>query len=600
MNQVNQHNILLTLVVAMSFGVMQMIASHSFRVPAVILLLGSGVLLGPEFLGWVQADSLGDFLSVFVSLSLGIVLFEGGMGLNVKEYRSASSFIRRLLTVGVLVTWCGTALVLYMLLSLPFSFALLAASLVVVTGPTVIGPLLKTARLKPKLHNILTWEAVLIDPIGVFIAVLCFDWIFYANVERAVFEFVLRVVCGLAIGVVAGYVIAWVLRRRIVPEETLGIFTLVCAVLTFGISEILMPEAGLLATIAAGLVIGAANLPQINTIRRFKAEITELLIGTLFILLASRLELAQFKDFGWTGLACLACVIFIIRPLSILICTVGLNFSWNEKLFLSWFAPRGIVAASMASLFRLALEEHAADAAAKPSWLTRFLGEISLSNAAANAVLLETFTYSVIIATVVLHGISLSPLAKVLGLTRPPSKTWLVVGAHRLGRALARFINDHADHAVIVDVDKRMVADTEQEEIEAIAEDAKHVDQILEKLDGRVGYVIALTDNAELNTLVCELWAQKVGSEKVYRWASGKSSPTVEQESRGHIVWRNFEKPSLLSKRIEKGQAILSRDPLDMTEPQVLAMAKNGTIKFETIPEPTAALYVDIKPEEQE
>ena len=394
------HDMLLTMAAAISAGVILLALAHRLNLPAIVLLVAGGVALGPEGLGLVKPAVLGDGLRVIVALAIGLILFEGGLTLDVRGYRSASSMIQRLLTIGLLTTGLSTAVAIWLIFDFPFAFCLLAASLVVVTGPTVIAPLLKRIKVQAKLHGILHWEGVLIDPIGVFIAILCFEWIVVQDHEQVLWRFLLRFVWGLGLGIVGGVLVYLLIRIRLIVDEMLNVFALAAAVLIFGLAESFLPEAGLLAVTASGFVLGILGPGQLKRIRHFKAEITDLLIGTLFILLVARLDLDQFIAFGSQGALLVAAVVLVARPLNILNSSWGLkDFNWREKLFLSWVAPRGIVAASMASLFAINLQE---------------------KGIFPQAPFLETFTYSIIISTVVLQGFSAGLLAWALGLKRPP------------------------------------------------------------------------------------------------------------------------------------------------------------------------------------
>ncbi|MHC4991771.1 MAG: cation:proton antiporter, partial [Planctomycetota bacterium] len=430
------HAMLITAVVAVSGGTFLLIAARLLHLPAIVLLLLGGVMFGPELLNVVQPATLGDGLLVVVELAIGLILFEGGLTLRREGYRSAPAMIKRLLTLGVLVTWFATAIAVRWLVPLPWEQAVIAASLVIVTGPTVIAPLLKRLRVTQRLHDILHWEAVLIDPIGVFVAVLCFEWIGEKSGPMALLNLGYRAGTGLVIGIAGGLLILVAVRRRIVPSNHVNIFALASAVLVFGLAEMVIAKAGLLAVTVAGFCFGLAAPGRLKELRRFKAELTDLLIATLFVLLAARLELDQFSEFGLRGLAAVLAVMFVVRPLCILACSWRLGLSPGEKAFLSWVAPRGIVAASMASLFAISLEQRNVEGAR----------------------LVETFTYSVIIGTIIVQGLTAGPVARLLGVRRPEPTGWLMVGAHALSERLAAFVRDVAGRtAVLLDTNARAV-----------------------------------------------------------------------------------------------------------------------------------------------
>lgn len=408
------HDAVLTISLATAAGVLLVVAGRRLRVPSIVLLLAGGVLLGPEALGWIDPRSLGDGLPTINALAVAIILFEGGLTLDPSGYRRAPSVIKRLLTLGPLLTWLGAGATVALLFDLPASLALMSGALVIVTGPTVISPLLRRLRVKDRLHHVLYWEAVLVDVIGVFVAVLCYEWLTHDPGEtlNPLANFGLRLVVGGFLGGAAGIVIAKILKKGWVDAEHTNIFVLACALLTFGVSHALLTEAGILAVVVAGLVVGLARPAQLRYIRGFKLQLTELGIGTIFILLSAKLDLDRFTT--WKLVIFLGVLMLVIRPLVVWLSTWGRGFSVREKVFLSWIAPRGIVAAAMASLFAVRLRESGYE----------------------DADYLETLTYAVIAGTVTLQGLSAPWVTKVLGLRRPTSGKWLLSGLPTLVEAL--------------------------------------------------------------------------------------------------------------------------------------------------------------------
>lgn len=536
----SSHHMLQTIFVAITAGIFLLVIAHRFNFPAIVLLLAGGVALGPELLGIVDADGLGDGLEVIVALSIGLILFEGGLTLDVSGYFSSSAMIKRLLTIGVMITWMGATTAVLFVAGMQFDLALLSGSLVIVTGPTVIAPLLKRIKINTKLHSILHWEGVLIDPIGVFVALGCVEWsIAKMGVGQVFFEFSSRVILGILFGMVAGFSISTAIKRKIIPEDLQNIFALAGAVLVFGLAESILKEMGLLAVTVAGFVLGIRRPGNLTDMRRFKAEITDILLGVLFILLASRLEFQQFLDFGIAGYLAVAIVMFAVRPLSIFVCGHGLDISLREKLFLSWVAPRGIVAASLASLITFALEQDGVE----------------------NAKFIETFTYSVIIGTIVLQGLSAGFIAKLLGVKRPDPTAWLIVGAHPFSWRLAQFLQTVGETRVrLLDANARAVGEARSKGLTAFRADALDPKvQNRAQLMG-VGFVIALTDNDELNILVCQRWGPIVGADRVFRWSSTPHNEDNINHAPGRLIWPRLPKPSLLSTEIMRGEVTFYED----------------------------------------
>ena len=524
-----------TLALSVAVGGMLMVLAKMLKIPGIVLLLFGGVILGPEVFGLVQPDTLGPALNVLVAVAVGLILFEGGLTLDVSGYRSAPKVIRNLLTIGVVVTWLGTGLAIYLIFPVDPAFAALAASLVIVTGPTVIQPILKRIRLKWNLHNILHWEGVLIDPIGVFLAVLAYELVVGGGGEEAFVHLMIRLLGGFLIGLVGGELIAWILKRQFIPGEMINVFTVASAMLIFGVTEAIIAEGGLLSVIVAGLICGSRQPPALKGIVEFKSILIDLLIGFVFILLTARLQLQQFIDFGLTGFALVGVVIFVVRPLAILACTRGAGLNWREIVFLSWVAPRGVVAASMASLFVLTLTD-----------LGRF----------ENPAFLESFVYSVIFTTVLLQGFTAGPLARILGLNEKQPDGWLIVGAHPIAREMARFLEKVREVPVaLVDGNRMAVKEAREEGLRAFYGDARETAAIEERIEMRgVGKLMAFTDNEDLNELLCKKWEPVFGKDHVYRWASSKPQDEDIHHT-GTILWSWMPKPSMIGSELMLGEA---------------------------------------------
>jgi len=526
---VDAHDIAITLATAAFFGVFFIILSYKLKTSAISLLLLGGILLGPHFLGLVRPDSLGsETLRVVVSLAVGLILFEGGLTLDIKGYREVSKEILGVLTKGVLITWIATAVALRLIFGFEWTFCALAASLVIVTGPTVIGPLLQRVRVKKSLHHLLHWESVLIDPIGVFLALLCYEWIVSADVADAPMNFLLRVASGAAVGAAAGMGVHWTLRRRFIPEEHLNIFVVVSALLTLGAADAIVAESGLLSVTIAGLWIGSRETPGLRQIVAYKTELKDLLIGLLFILLAAHLELGDFANYGWKLGLVLALVMFLIRPLNIFLSAWRSELKTRDKLFLSWIAPRGIVAASMASLFALNL------------------GEQGL----ANAEFLEPFTYLVIAGTVLVQAFTAKPVAKALGVLEGRPEGWLIVGANRLSRAVAKFVVDHGQPVVLLDTNARRIRIAREQGLTAIYGNALEYSPDNDTSLYEIGHVLAATSNEDLNRLICMRWKLLIDQPSLFYWSQREpgSDETDRELAPGDSVWGQLPQEALEGK----------------------------------------------------
>lgn len=526
---------LMTFANAAFIGVVLMLIAARLRIPAIVPLLFGGVLSGPQYLGLVDPTSLGDTLRPIILIAVSIILFEGGLTLDPSGFRRAPVVIRRLLTWGVLITWIGVAAALYLLMDLPLTMAALGGSLVIVTGPTVITPILRRVRLEHRLDSILRWEGVLIDPVGVFVAVVLFEFVASGGAESPVMPFLgfaARMGTGLGIGAVAGFLLDWANRHRWIPEESLNLVALTGAIFVFWVCEMVGSESGLLAVVVMGFVLAVRKSPRLRELVHFKQELTELSIAVLFILLAARLDLRAFSQLGVGGALAVLSVV-LVRIANVSVATWGLDFGWREKAFLGWVAPRGIVAASMASLFAIKMGE--------------------------KAQVLEAFTYAVIGMTVVFQGLSAGLVARLLGLERPAPKGWLVVGAHPFSRQLSRFLREEAALPVwVVDTNARAVAQSREEGLDAIHIDAMDPEFREGPEAEQVSDVLALTDNAALNMLICQRWREGNRSLRTWYW-SGGAQPSEEARTAGTSVFQSLPAPSILAHELEVGEARMIR-----------------------------------------
>lgn len=526
------------LCLAVGAGCLLTVLSRKLNLPTIVLLLLGGFALGPEGIGILRPDELGEFLPMIVSLAVGLILFEGGLTLDLKDFTHTSTVIKRLLTVGVLITWFGAAITAYIVFDISPSYALLLGSLIIVTGPTVIVPLLRRIRVHQKLGSILHWEGVLIDSIGVFIAILCFEWVVEGGGTVALPNFLIRIASGAAIGSSGGYLIYWFMKRGIVPDNIVNAFALASAMLIFGATELIMPEAGLLSVTIAGLIVGIKKPRQLREVKAFKAEIVDLLIGLLFLLLVARLELQQFVDFyhlggGWV----LFSVILLIRPISIIASSWGTPLNVREKLLLSWVAPRGVVAASMASLFAISL--------------------YSKEDPVGDPALLESFVYSVICATVLIQGLSAGIFAKILKLQRPAPNDWVIIGAHYFGRELARkLMRKDEQYVLLLDTNARNIALAQKEGLPALHRDGMDAEKLYQDEQALfgAGQVLALTDNIELNQLLMQRWAEQLDNEKVFGWIP-TDSPTTEDQLTGQSVFGDLSRPAVIGSELMQNES---------------------------------------------
>jgi NhaP-type Na+/H+ or K+/H+ antiporter len=339
-------------------GIAAQVLAGYFHIPSIVLLLLFGILLGRDGLAFLDPSLLGVGLEVVVSLSVALILFEGGLNLQLGELKEVSSSLRNLVTLGVLITLMGAGIAAHWLSEFPWSIAFLYASLVVVTGPTVINPLLKQIGVEKQVSTLLEGEGVFIDPIGAILGVIVLHFVLSGNVQPLILVkgLVLRLGIGVALGLGGGWLLSQLLKQdKFLSQELKNLVVLASVWGLFSLAQVLRSESGLVVAVVMGIVLKASNLPSQPLMRRFNEQLSILANSVLFILLAADLSLASVFALGWRSVLTVLVLMVIVRPIDILISTWNQGLKWQQQLFLSWVAPRGIVAASLASLFAVSL-----------------------------------------------------------------------------------------------------------------------------------------------------------------------------------------------------------------------------------------------------
>ena len=538
-----------------------------FKLPSILFLLTAGILAGPIF-GLLNPDELlGDLLFPIVSIFVAIILFEGGLTLKFKDIRGHGTVVRRLISVGVLLTGVLIAVAVHFLFDMPWPLAFVFGSITVVSGPTVVKPLLRAVRPSDKVGHILHWEGILIDPIGVFLALLVFNFVMLDAPDKS-FSYmaillVKLVVIGGGIGLAAGAATALVLRRYLVPDFLVNVLTLVMVVCAFTLSETLQHESGLLAVTIMGVWLANTRGLHIDEILHFKEDLSVLLISSLFILLASRVDISLIPQYGWQILLLLVIIQLIIRPLNAWLCTMGSGLSNSERAFIGWISPRGIVAAAVSSVFVLRLQE----------------ADMPMSE------LLVPLTFSVIIGTVVFQSLSAKMVADKLGISNPEPNGVLFIGANDIAIQLATALREHSISVMLSDSSWRNVSQARQAGFSAYHGNATS-GHAMENLDLQgIGKMIAVSSNRDTNALAGMHFRQDFGSNAVFTLEGTSNEEAYERFDTAN---RNRANPLF--------DATLSFSGLSKR-------LRNGEIRHLTIPEEaedvaTPAVSEDAEPEE--
>ena len=470
------------------------------KIPSILLLLVVGFTAG-RTTGLIDPDAMfGDVLFPLVSLSVAVILFEGGLSLRLHDLRDTRGVVVRLLTVGVLATWAIIAIAAVTILGFPVSQSLLLGAILVVTGPTVIGPMLRNMRPTGGVGPVSRWEGIVVDPLGAVLAVLVFEAIEsigHSSAQTAAVAASLALLrtllVGAGTGAAAGVLIVVALRKRWIPDFLQGAVVLMIVLAGFTAANLMQQESGLLAVTLIGIIVANQQTVSVRHITEFKENLSLLLLACLFILLAARLRIEDIVSLGFNGVIFLAAVILLARPAAVFCSTFRSSLSWKERGLLAWFAPRGIVAAAVSSLFAIRMGDSAAGHE------------------------LQSATFLVIVGTVLVYGLTTPWLARRLGLSSADPQGVLIAGAHAGARAIALALQNEKITVCLVDSNRVNVQTARMEGL-AASHASILSEQIADELDlGGIGRFMGLTRNAEVNSLAALRFQELFGRSEVYQ-----------------------------------------------------------------------------------
>lgn len=500
-------------------GILAQWFAWRIKVPAILPLLLTGLLVGPLSTLWTE-DGMklldpvwngqnglfaGEHLFHFVELSIGLILFEGGMSLKRDEIKGVGPSIINMITLGSLVTFVGGALLTHFIMGFHWDISFLIAGLIIVTGPTVIGPILRNLPLKRSVSTILKWEGILIDPIGALVAVLVYEFIHLSHSPEfggnglftglAVKQFFMIALEGTSLGFFSAHGLKILLKKNLVPHYLLTVFTLGFVLAVFVGSHYLVADSGLLAVVVLGMVIGNIDMPHKKEIAYFGESISILLIAILFILLSANMNMSElYLILDWKVGVLFAAIIFVLRPIGVFLSTRKSSLSSKEKMFISWVGPRGIVAAGIASLF----------------------GSKLVAEGVAGAEYITPIVFMIVLGTVILNATTAGLVAKMLGVLLSKSNGILIVGAHRAARLIAKYLKENDAHVVLVDSNAANINKSQELGLESY-ETNIYSDDIKDNSDlNDVGYIFALTGSSEVNTYATENLKNEFGENGAY------------------------------------------------------------------------------------
>jgi NhaP-type Na+/H+ or K+/H+ antiporter len=469
---------------ALGAGVFAQALARHLRLPSIVPLLGTGVVLGPDVLGWLRPEALGDGLVGLVRIAVAVILFEGALNLDLRRLRREARSIRMLVTVGAIVTAFGGAFAAHSIVGWGASRSILFGTLVIVTGPTVVRPILRNIRLSPRVATVLEAEGVLIDPIGALVAAVALQVVLQAAETDALSLGLAHLGRGLGFGAVAGVIggaaIAMLLRwPRIVPEGLENVVTLGAVMLLFVGCESQVPDSEILAVTLAGVVVGNAGTRVARELREFQDHLTLALIGLLFVLLAADVRVADMVALGWPGLAVVAALVVVVRPVNVWVSTLATDLSWRERAFLGWMAPRGIVAAAVASIFAASLADHGIP----------------------GGVELRALVFLTIAITVLVQGGSGALVARLLGVRAPERDLVVILGAEDFGLALGEMLRSEGVPVGFVDSNPSHTRAAQERSFPVTYGNALQESVMVRARLSQARAVVGLTPNDEVNSL---------------------------------------------------------------------------------------------------
>jgi NhaP-type Na+/H+ or K+/H+ antiporter len=506
-------------------GILAQWFAWKFKIPAILPLILVGLLVGPiATLITASGNSLiqpiwdgkrglfpGENLFYFVSLAIGIILFEGGLTLRRDEISKVGPVIGKLISVGAAVTFFGAGVAAHFIFGLNWQISFLFSSLIIVTGPTVISPILRNIPLKKDVSAVLKWEGILIDPIGALVAVLVFEFIGIGGdvgySKQALIEFAKIILIGFSFGISGGYALYFSIKRNWIPHYLLNVVALSVVLLVFVESDLFAHESGLLSVVVMGMFLGNSNLPNLKELLYFKESLSVLLISILFILLAANIGIDDLLlIYNWETALLLAIVIFLLRPISVFISTINSTLKFNEKLFISWVGPRGIVAAGIASLF----------------------GTRLVLKGVPGAEYITPLVFSVVLVTVLLNATTARFFASLVGVFLKTSEGIIIVGASKVSRLIASYLQKNGRHVVLVDSNQANIAQALELDLEAITANIYEEDLGSNIELNDVGYLLALTGSSEINLQAIRRFGNIFGETGTFRLLSSEEKENGE------------------------------------------------------------------------
>lgn len=478
------------------------------RLPSIVLMLLAGLCVGPGLNLLDPSAQFGDLLGPMIGIAVAIILFEGGLTLNIHSLRGAATGVRRLVVIGAPLGWLASALTLHYVAGLSWAASAVFGGIMIVTGPTVIAPLLRQAKLQKRPAMLLQWEAIVNDPIGALAAVLAFEVVIVyeaaTSMGHAVQELVIGIAVATALGCVGGWGITRAFRGGFVPEFMKVPALFVALLGMFALSDARLHESGLLAVTIMGIWIANAELPSYAELRRFKEHATILLVSGVFILLAASMSREALLSLDLQALLFVLAVILLARPLPVLVALAHSDIPWRERLLVAFTGPRGVVLVAVAGLFGNRLVEAGIE----------------------DAVRIGPLAFALVAATVVLHGFSLAPLSRLLGLTAASQAGVMIIGGSPWSCALAKALASMGLNVMISDPNHAHLRAPREAGLKTFFGDI--LSKAAEERLDLIAYdtIICAADNDAYNTFVATDLAPEFGRENIFQLKRSRSEST--------------------------------------------------------------------------
>ncbi len=551
----------LQIVITVVAGITAQVIAEYLKVPSIVFLLIFGIALGSD--GWeiLQPQSLGIGLEVLVALSVAIILFEGGLSLSGRELGRVSGSLRNLVTLGTSITLIGGGMAAHWLGEFPWPIAFLYASLVVVTGPTVIGPLLKQVAVDRRVATLLEGEGVLIDPVGAILAVVVLNTIIdsHARPMEIITGLTLRLGIGAAIGIAGGGLLSFIIKTcNFLTFELKNLVVLAGVWGLFGLSQFSRSESGLMAVVMAGIVLKAAAVPDERLLRRFKGQLTTLCVSVLFILLAADLSIASVIALGWGSVLTVLVLMLVVRPLSVALCTLKSDLNWRHKLFIAWVAPRGIVSASVASLFAILLTRAGING-----------GEA-----------IKALVFLTILMTVFIQGLTARWVAKGLKITSSAATGAVIVGCNPLGRLIGSLFQEQGENVVLIDTDAGACQQAAADGLTVLQSSALDTKILQQAGIESMGTFLVLTNNSEVNLVLAQRAGEEFHPPRVLAAFAGTPNPDKNKVNQVFLPsfsvkeWNQY----LDDNQIKLGKTIFKGNDLSEQQTRLTKLIENGEL----------------------